>query len=71
MTTTVALTATEKKQGFQIHALVCVLTIAALAGINFWTGGYPWVLWVVLGWGIGLVSHGLALLAPRNRTLAG
>jgi len=51
------LTQSEKKRGFRIHAIVFVLSIALLLVINLWTGSPYWVLWVLLGWGIGLVSH--------------
>ncbi len=55
-------TITQKKLGFRIHAIVFVPTLALLAAINLWTGAPYWVLWVLLGWGIGLVAHGLAVL---------
>lgn len=48
----------QRKLGFQIHALVFVLTLAALVVVNLWTGPPYWVLWVVLGWGVGLLMHG-------------
>ena len=44
--------------GFQIHALVFVLTMVVLAAINVWTGAPYWALWGVLpGWGTGLLAH--------------
>ncbi len=51
----------ERRLGLQIHAVVFVLTLALLVAINVWTGPPYWVLWVVLGWGVGLVAHGLSL----------
>jgi hypothetical protein len=46
-----------RKLGFNIHAIVFVLTIVLLAAINLAVGPPYWVLWVLLGWGIGLLIH--------------
>jgi 2TM domain len=45
------------KLGFNIHALVFVLTMVLLAAINLAKGEPYWVLWVLPGWGIGLFAH--------------
>ena len=50
-------TPSAKKLGLRIHALVFALVMVLLAVINWWTGEPYWVLWVVLGWGIGLLAH--------------
>lgn len=47
----------DGKLGLRIHATSFVLTLAALIAVNHFTGGHPWVLWVGLSWGIGLVAH--------------
>jgi hypothetical protein len=50
--------AREKKTGLRIHATVylgvqlLLVSVWALAG-----AGYPWFLYPLLGWGIGLVVH--------------
>jgi hypothetical protein len=54
----------EKKLGFRIHAIAFVLAIALLVVINLLTGSPYWVLWVVLGWGIGLLAHWFFVLGP-------
>ncbi len=54
----------EKKLGFRIHAIVFVLVIALLVVINVLTGSPYWVLWVLLGWGIGLLAHWFLVLGP-------
>ena len=56
----------ERKLGFQIHAFVFVVTLVLLVALNIWTGPPYWVLWVVLGWSVGLVAHGLSGLKPRR-----
>ncbi|MBC8037988.1 MAG: 2TM domain-containing protein [Rhizobiales bacterium] len=54
----------ERKFGFRIHAIVFVLVMALLVVINLLTGSPYWVLWVLLGWGIGLLAHWWFVLGP-------
>jgi hypothetical protein len=58
------LTLAQQKLGFNIHAFVFVVTMVLLAAINIWMGRPWWVLWVLLGWGIGLLSHWFFTLGP-------
>jgi hypothetical protein len=60
-------TLAEKKLGFRVHAITFVPTIALLLVINLWTGSPYWVLWVLLAWGIGLLSHWFFVLGPGAR----
>jgi hypothetical protein len=48
-------------KGFYIHLLVFVLVIALLFVINVLTNSPWWVQWPLLGWGIGVLAHGLAV----------
>ena len=57
-------------KGFYIHLAVFVLVLAGLAVVNFLAGGPWWVLWVLFGWGIGLLAHGLAVSARTSRAIA-
>ena len=54
-------------EAFYIHLLSYILVVALLAVINIYTGDEWWVQWVVIGWGIGVVAHALALFATRPR----
>jgi hypothetical protein len=54
-------------EAFYIHLLSYALVVALLAAINVYTGDEWWVQWVVLGWGIGVVAHALALFATKPR----
>jgi len=47
----------EERYGFRIHLPVYVLINGGLVGIWLYTGGFPWPLFVIGFWGIGLVSH--------------
>ena len=50
-----------RRRGFYLHAALWAVTnvflvvIWALSG-----GGHPWFLYPLLGWGIGLVAHGVS-----------
>ncbi len=59
-----SLSLAQQKRGFNIHAFAFVVTMVVLAAINIWTGPPWWVLWVLLGWGIGLLSHWFFVLGP-------
>lgn len=56
-----ALRKVKKLQGFYIHAMQYAATILVLALINYFTTSYPWVIWPALGWGIGVIFHGLGV----------
>jgi hypothetical protein len=47
---------------FRAHATSYLLVMALLVTIWLLTspGGYFWPVWPMLGWGVGLASHGLA-----------
>jgi len=50
----------RKLKGFYLHLAQYVIVVTLLLGINLWTRPqYLWVVWVAMGWGIGLLSHGL------------
>lgn len=51
------------RSGFTRHLAAYVSGIALMAGINLLTSpGDWWVQWPALGWGLGLLSHGLGRL---------
>lgn len=51
--------------GFYMHLLSYLGVMAFLAFINLMTTSYPWFLWPVMGWGIGLFSHYMAVFGSR------
>lgn len=57
-------------KGFYAHFLVFVLVVAGLFAINVATGGSWWVLWVVFGWGIGVVAHAAATLGRTPKVIS-
>jgi hypothetical protein len=47
---------------FLVHAAIYAAVVLALAALNLWRApDRLWVIWVALGWGIGLAAHGLGL----------
>ena len=46
-----------KALGLRIHATVFVPTVTLLLVINLLTAAPFWALWVLLGWGVGLLAH--------------
>lgn len=58
------LSESHKQLGFSIHAMVFVSTMALLGIINAAIGPPWWVPWVLLGWGVGLLSHWWFILGP-------
>lgn len=49
-------------KGFYSHLTTYVLVIAFLFGVNILTDpSYIWAWWPAIGWGIGIVNHGVGL----------
>ena len=53
----------EEKKGFFVHLTVYIIVNIML--VLIWAfaagGGYPWFLWSLGGWGIGLLFHFLGV----------
>jgi transcriptional regulator with XRE-family HTH domain len=55
-----ALAHVRKLRGFYIHLAQYGIVIAFLTIVNLMTSRhYYWVIWVALGWGVGVLFHGL------------
>ena len=57
-------------KGFYIHLFVFALVLAGLFAINAASGGSWWALWVLFGWGIGVVAHALAVVGRKPQAVA-
>lgn len=51
----------QMRLGVQVHAASFVAGVLLMLVINLLIGAPYWVAWVVPGWGIGLLSHWLAV----------
>ncbi|MDT7827884.1 2TM domain-containing protein [Pricia sp. S334] len=49
----------ENIKGFYGNLLAYCIVIPFLTYLNYRTTGYPWVLFPIFGWGIGLTIHGM------------
>jgi hypothetical protein len=63
--------AVNAKIGFYIHLVVYALVNAGLIAINLSTSAeHHWFQWPLLGWGIGVFFHALAVFAfPKGRSI--
>ena len=51
----------DELKGFYQHLLFYITIITTLWLINWYQGiDYWWAIWPTLGWGVGMVSHGLS-----------
>jgi hypothetical protein len=57
----------KKLLGLKIHAISFVVGMSVTLAINSFTGKPYWVAWVFLGWGVGLLSHWLAVRSYPTR----
>lgn len=52
----------RKLKGFYLHLLRYILILTFLLVVNLLTQpAYLWVIWVALGWGIGVLFHALSV----------
>ena len=51
----------EAITAFYIHLAVFVVVIGILAAVNIMTAPDWWVQWPLLGWGIGVLGHSVAV----------
>jgi hypothetical protein len=59
----------EEKKGFYTHLATYIVVNAMLIIIWALTGqGYPWFVWPLAGWGIGIIFHFLGVFAFHKGT---
>ena len=47
-------------KAFYSHAITYITVIFLLVLLIFYTTDFPWVVFTALGWGLGLLGHGLS-----------
>ena len=59
----------QAKLGLAIHLAMYFVVNAGLVAAWFATGAhYPWFIWPMLGWGVGIVGHVMAFFyGPGSR----
>jgi phosphate/sulfate permease len=59
----------EEKKGFYSHLAVYIVVNVVLVLIwAFTSRGYPWFVWPLGGWGIGLIFHFLSVFLFNKET---
>ena len=54
----------DAKLGFRAHLIVYLIVNVGLVAINLLTSPDSlWFYWPMLGWGLGLLAHGMAVFA--------
>ena len=48
----------EEIRGFYIHLMVYLIFVPFFIWLNYRTTSFPWALFPIVGWGIGLLCHG-------------
>lgn len=49
----------EAVKGFYANLLAYCIVIPFLALLNYFTAGFPWIIFPILGWGFGLAMHAM------------
>ena len=67
------LTLADLRRGFKIHALVFAIVMTGLITLNallwaFTDGDFPWAVFPLVGWGIGLTFHYLDAYRREGRS---
>jgi hypothetical protein len=57
-------------KGFYIHFAIFALVLVGLFAINAASGRTWWVQWVLVGWGIGVVAHAVAVFSRASQAVA-
>ena len=49
-------------KGFYSHLIVYLIAVPMFVAAGFyWPSDQPWYIWPILGWGVGVAAHGLAV----------
>ncbi len=55
----------QHEKGFYRHLIMYVIIIAFLFALNLITEpGYIWAKWPAMGWGLGILIHGIRIFSP-------
>ncbi|GAB5399805.1 MAG: 2TM domain-containing protein [Aureisphaera sp.] len=49
----------EKIKGFYMHLAIYLIFVFIFIWINFRTTSFPWALFPIVGWGLGILGHAI------------
>ncbi len=49
----------EKLKGFYIHFVIYLMMVPVFIFLNFRSTGFPWAIFPILGWGLGIAGHAM------------
>lgn len=49
----------EQLKGFYIHFSIYLIMVPVFIFLNVQSTGYPWALFPIIGWGLGVLGHGM------------
>jgi len=52
-----ALAKVKKMKNFYIHLTIYLIFVVVFIWMNFGSGGFPWALFPIVGWGMGILGH--------------
>lgn len=47
----------EKMKGFYTHLVIYLIFSAFFIFLNFRSGNFPWAIFPIVGWGLGIMGH--------------
>tara|TARA_R110002051_G_scaffold122437_1_gene195537 strand:- start:21692 stop:21982 length:291 start_codon:yes stop_codon:yes gene_type:complete len=50
----------EKMKGFYTHLVIYLIFSAFFIFLNFRSGNFPWAIFPIVGWGLGIMGHATA-----------
>ena len=62
-------TPAQMRIGLRIHAIVFASSMVLMLIVNLLTGAPYWVVWVLIAWGVGMLSHSLAVRSHLARSV--
>lgn len=68
--TRIAAEQVDDRIAFYVHFAAYILVIAILAAVDYADGPAWWVQWPAMGWGLGIIGHGLAVFGRTPRFVA-
>lgn len=47
----------QELRGFYTHLIIYLIFVPVFIWLNMMSGGFPWAIFPIIGWGIGVAGH--------------